>query len=276
MNGVYQLNDYAKQKAVIEYKAKINENAKLNELGNNNDVVLTYSKNSAIEKDNGTEEKKTYTYTFDIDGALTGTGKENIVDTLHIINKLGEETDTITTESGTKEVKLPLAGAKFGLFTDESATIPYENKATGFNGKDIVSDNGGQLHMSGLAAGTYYLKEISAPEGYSINSQIIPIVIEAKYEGPDSQLSEWSATIGGQLTKVFTLNYENGKVNTVKGEDKIQADDSKFEGFNIYNTKISSLPSTGGIGTTIFTVGGCAIMIIAAGLFFANRRKSVK
>ena len=35
-------------------------------------------------------------------------------------------------------------------------------------------------------------------------------------------------------------------------------------------------PSTGGIGTTIFTIGGCAIMIIAAGLFFATRRKTEK
>nr|WP_289072475.1 LPXTG cell wall anchor domain-containing protein [uncultured Blautia sp.] len=44
----------------------------------------------------------------------------------------------------------------------------------------------------------------------------------------------------------------------------------------MYDTKLSSLPSTGGIGTTIFTIGGCLIMIVAAGLFFASRRKSAK
>lgn len=42
------------------------------------------------------------------------------------------------------------------------------------------------------------------------------------------------------------------------------------------DTELSALPSTGGIGTTIFTVGGCIIMIAAAGLFFASRRKSSK
>lgn len=42
------------------------------------------------------------------------------------------------------------------------------------------------------------------------------------------------------------------------------------------DTKLNSLPSTGGIGTTIFTIGGCAIMIVAAGLFFATRRKTQK
>ncbi|MDD3401977.1 MAG: SpaA isopeptide-forming pilin-related protein [Hespellia sp.] len=41
----------------------------------------------------------------------------------------------------------------------------------------------------------------------------------------------------------------------------------------VTDTKLSSLPSTGGIGTTIFTIGGCAIMIIAAFLYFRSRKK---
>lgn len=45
---------------------------------------------------------------------------------------------------------------------------------------------------------------------------------------------------------------------------------------NVIDTQLSSLPSTGGIGTTIFTIGGCAIMIIAAGLYFSLRRKATK
>ena len=45
---------------------------------------------------------------------------------------------------------------------------------------------------------------------------------------------------------------------------------------SLKDTKLSSLPSTGGIGTTIFTIAGCVIMIAAAGLFFATRRKTQK
>ena len=41
----------------------------------------------------------------------------------------------------------------------------------------------------------------------------------------------------------------------------------------IFDTKLIALPETGGIGTVIFTVGGCALMIAAAILFFANRKK---
>lgn len=43
--------------------------------------------------------------------------------------------------------------------------------------------------------------------------------------------------------------------------------------FDFENTKLAELPSTGGIGTTIFTIGGCAIMVTAAGLYFATRKK---
>ena len=66
------------------------------------------------------------------------------------------------------------------------------------------------------------------------------------------------------------------EVIKVEKTETTVADDSEYEGFNIYNTKLSFLPSTGGIGTTIFTIGGCAIMVIAAALFFASRRKSAK
>lgn len=42
------------------------------------------------------------------------------------------------------------------------------------------------------------------------------------------------------------------------------------------NTKLSALPHTGGIGTTIFTIAGCAIMVAAAFFFFTSRKKANK
>ena len=45
---------------------------------------------------------------------------------------------------------------------------------------------------------------------------------------------------------------------------------------DVADTQLHSLPHTGGIRTTIFTIGGCAIMNVAAGLFFATRRKTQK
>ena len=43
---------------------------------------------------------------------------------------------------------------------------------------------------------------------------------------------------------------------------------------NFEDTKMAALPSTGGMGTTLFTIAGCVIMISAAGLFFATRKKA--
>ena len=44
----------------------------------------------------------------------------------------------------------------------------------------------------------------------------------------------------------------------------------------VTDTKLSALPHTGGIGTTIFTIAGCAIMVAAAFFFFTSRKKANK
>ena len=48
---------------------------------------------------------------------------------------------------------------------------------------------------------------------------------------------------------------------------------AKVGSTSMIDTKLNALPSTGGIGTTIFTIGGCAIMVAAAYMFFASRRR---
>ncbi|MGN9107615.1 SpaH/EbpB family LPXTG-anchored major pilin [Oliverpabstia intestinalis] len=100
------------------------------------------------------------------------------------------------------------------------------------------------------------------------------------------------------ITKVTNIVAEDGKV-IAKGLDDgeykiveekapagysvVSVDNAKItNGTNptvevdVADTQLHSLPHTGGIGTTIFTIGGCAIMIVAAGLFFATRRKTQK
>ena len=101
----------------------------------------------------------------------------------------------------------------------------------------VKTNTGGTLTVNGLDKGTYHFTEVKAPEGYSINE-----------DGKDVTL-----TFAGQVAVA-----------------KFSVEDSMTD------TELSALPSTGGIGTTIFTIGGCIIMIAAAGLFFASRRKSSK
>nr|WP_296044421.1 SpaA isopeptide-forming pilin-related protein [uncultured Blautia sp.] len=70
----------------------------------------------------------------------------------------------------------------------------------------------------------------------------------------------------------YKVNSEN-KAFTITANEKAEV---TVDAGNFVNTKLSALPSTGGIGTTIFTIAGCAIMVAAAGLFFASRKRTSK
>ena len=258
VNNAYTLNQYQSKALVVTYAATVNQDAALNGVANVNDATLNFTKDSKVDGKDGSSNDKTYTYTFDIDGTADGSL------TNELITKVG------TTSS---EQKVKLAGAEFTLYTDAALKTVYgtaypENKK--FNGV-VVTDKNGQMTMTGLKAGTYYLKETKAPKGYTLNDTVYTIVIDATIDKTTGKLTAWSISVNGAtissddhtVRSTFTVTNDKPAIGTV---EKIE----------IVNTKISNLPSTGGIGTTIFTIGGCVVMIAAAGLFFATRKKSAK
>lgn len=262
VDGKYTLNAYAGKEVEITYNATLTSDATLNNIANVNDVTLNYTRDSKTTDNDESRNDKTYTYTFDIDGSATRT--------TGIINKKGDKT----------EDKDGLNGATFALYKENQLK---EGKLTGTPFKTATSETQdtakGQLHFTGLAAGTYYLQETAAPTGYSVNTTIFKVVIEASYyqtgdtlpQGKKvGMLKSWTVKVGEGINATgdalkevanFTVNNEGTMTRAENG------------GMDIQNTSISSLPSTGGIGTTIFTIVGCGIMIAAAGLFFASRRK---
>ena len=254
----YTLNDYAGKQLVIVYPAKVTDKAGMNATGNNNEAKLQYSKDSNLESgdDPNPPTAKTYNYTFDLSTNVSGSETDSI------LNKVGQETATSTTSK-------PLGGAVFTLYTDADTKIVYNSDGKNTlvaTGGTVTSKDDGKLVIRGLAAGTYYLKETFAPAGYTLNNTVYKIEINASYKA-DGQLDSWTITtteVGGTNAPYVTEMLPGGvKEGTV----------TKIE---ILNTSLASLPSTGGIGTTIFTFGGCAIMILAAGLYFASRRRSAK
>ena len=150
------------------------------------------------------------------------------------------------TKTGENNVKLADAGFEVRKDNKDSAALKFTKLADGVykydpEGKvtEVFTKADGTVKVQGLNVGTYYFKEKTAPKGYSVNQD------------------QSEATLA------------------VKEGEKVAADVLTAE-TSMTDTKLNALPSTGGIGTTIFTIGGCAIMIVAAGLFFATRRKTQK
>lgn len=260
----YLLTSYAGRKIIIEYSAVLNENAELNEHGNKNSATLNYSKDSNTNNADGSDIKNTYTYTFDIKGSTEG----NTSLTDKLIVKTGE--DEWTKEDGDQHItdKKPLAGAEFTLYTDADCTKVYSNKKTDgttyFNGV-TTSDATGQLNIYGLSFGTYYLKETKAPGDYTLNSHVFKIEIAAGEWNYDNTLKSWTITIDGKTTNTFVATSKTVEINgtTTKVINPTE----------IKNTKTAELPSTGGMGTYLFTITGVMIMAAVAGMFFVSRRR---
>lgn len=140
-----------------------------------------------------------------------------------------------------------LSGAGFEVFDQDNNKLKFDRESDGVyvynpNGSvtEVFTKADGTVTVKGLECGIYTMKETTAPDGYSLNTE--------------------------------TKNFE---IKLVAGKDKAESETDIINGVNTINdTKLSALPSTGGIGTTIFTIAGCVIMIAAAGLFFASRKKS--
>lgn len=141
-----------------------------------------------------------------------------------------------------------LEGAKFILSTDanctdENQTLKFKinsenkyryNKTGGIT--ELASLTDGMIHIEGIKAGTYYLKETEAPKGYNLLKTIQKIEI----------LEDGSIKL-------------NGTENT--GNVRVQ------------NNKGSLLPSTGGMGTTlIYLIGGA--LVLGSGIVLANKKRA--
>lgn len=150
-----------------------------------------------------------------------------------------------------------LAGAGFRLYSDEACTPEQEVKlykkdnfyypikdATdkAQDAVEMFSDEHGQFNVKGLDAGTYYLRETKTPDGYSACPDK-KIVISATH-------TEYNVALSGES------NLNNKIINIKAGG--------------------ITLPSTGGIGTTLFYVVGGGLMVAAIVLLVTKKRMENK
>ncbi|WP_288146745.1 SpaH/EbpB family LPXTG-anchored major pilin [Thomasclavelia cocleata] len=230
INFVYS-NIMAYNTLQLRYNVVINENAIVGGGANPNKVELEYTNNP----NTGTTSKpwdETKTYTYGIQILKHDVSDENV----------------------------RLAGAAFELQDEAGKVIAaYEYDKEGKlivtgDGK-VETDKEGLAYFVGLEAGTYYLKETKAPEGYQILDGRATLVIEADLETGDAVY-----TLNGTVIAETTAIENGGSASKVVV--------TKFA-----NTKGFNLPKTGGAGTWMFTVGGILIMASMVTVFVKLRKK---
>lgn len=148
-----------------------------------------------------------------------------------------------------------LAGAKFSLYTDNNnavgSIINFKNNGNEYRYTEdtegttttLQSPTDGNFNIKGLKAGTYWLKETEAPKGYNTLAEPIKIIIEQN-------------TDGTQIMK----NVKGDVITKVEVENKSG----------------SILPSTGGMGTTIFYIAGALLVLISGVVLIAKKRTDSK
>ena len=227
----------------VYFKAKLNEKAEIgNAKGNPNKAYLEYSNNPNVggEGDKGkTPEAKVVVFTYQLN-----------------VEKVDGEKTTDKLEGA--EFKLQNADGQYLVIDPETNKVVKWGTAE--EASTLKTDASGLITVIGLDEGTYTLTETKAPTGYNKLSKPVELVITADdvhdqdYDG--SNAKELCPTIN------ITADGELGSADAASG----------VLGAEIANHKGTTLPETGGIGTTIFFVGGGIVVAGAAILLIVKRR----
>ncbi len=196
-----------------------------------------------------------------------------------------------TAATGTA-IKVTGDSGVYKIHTDQSAEINETVKTKMVTVKEITTDNfdkngGYNLVINGLKAGTYWLKETKAPDGYNLLKNDIKITVKNNKDGSYKN-GGYNLVINGLKAGTYWLKetkapdgynlLKNDIKITVKnnkdGSYEISKDDTKAENniVKIVNTPGSQLPETGGTGTLLLTAVG-ALLVAVAMIRFMRRKQ---
>ena len=245
---------------IVEYTATLNQGAVVGLDGNPNEVYLQYSNkpDQSGEGDNHptgeTPHDKVIVFTYELDTTKVD-GQNNatkLKDAEFVLLNADKSKVAIVNSDGkvTRWENVPAAG--------EDGTVAYPE------GSKLISGNDGLFKVIGLDDGTYFLQETKAPAGYNL----LKDPVEVKITATTTNGQNWTdGQASSALTKLeVTAAGQAGTGDTSTGIASI----------TIANNKGSTLPETGGIGTTIFYVVGSILVIGAAVLLVTKKRMSAE
>lgn len=244
-----ELATYAGSKIYIAFNMTLDEGAVVGAGGadrNDNKIKLEYSNEILPDTETGTP------------------GTDEITDEIIIYTfKIAVEKVDATNEN-TK-----LQGVTFDLYrklkdTDTSGEL---NPVKGLTGRfekvnksaALTTDDNGKIFVSGLAKGTYYLVETKTKDGYNLLKAPVEVNIVTSYSLTSTTKTE---TKDGKTTTTTTIT--NGTT------------DAGVYTTVVKNSKGFTLPTTGGIGTFVFTFAGIAMMAAAVILLITSKKKKAE
>ncbi len=218
---------------VVTYSATINSEAEVT-LTEENQAKLTYGNDHETETD--TTETKNFSipvYKFGVEdeGSKGLAGAEFV---------LTNTSYTSVDEAAKNAMAFKNAGNNVYFYNSDRDNIDEASLTT-----VIKTPEDGKFIIKGLAAGTYYLWETKAPDGYNQLKEAVTIVI-------------------GDEGKITVNDKEFIPATDLNGEEEAMVQVENKSGVN--------LPSTGGIGTTIFYIVGGVLVVGAAILLIAKKR----
>ena len=275
------------QDMVITYTAVVNKNADFTSTGNKNEVYFDYSNDPNHDYDGDqpqgddvvgqTPKDQTTTKLINIeinktDGSAALAGAEFEITSEDYTTTLvtGEKfvASNYTAQAGETIQEGTYYKLKDGSYTETAptdlTTTSYDSTETTYKKVTfsqivttpgtakkvtVISGEDGKIRLEGLNAGTYTIKETKAPTGFNLDETEHKIKVD------------WNAT-----TKAFAIDASASDSNASFTESTATAS------ITIVNQSGATLPSTGGIGTTIFYVVG-SIMVVAAGVLLITKKR---
>lgn len=228
---------------IITYNATVTGDIDI-DAANTNTATLTYKSQTT------TSTAKVYSWSFDV---LKYTGSDAASGT-----KLADATFTLSKDSTVlKFIKVSDdvfrydARVQSAVLTDgknDNVANPDDATAKVTVVDSITTTSSGTFVIKGLDEGEYTLTETAAPDGYNTLKDPITVTIASAVSGEDEAMV---------LTKSLSPVTKVGEIDYV----------------TVHNQSGAELPSTGGIGTTIFYVIG-GLLIVGAGVVLVTRKKT--
>ena len=237
----------------VVYTATLNKDAVIGMNPNTNKAVVEYSNDPKSDGTGKSEPSIVDVHTFDFTiykyylKDQNKTALANAEFELYKANTTGDAADT--------NAKINIVDEGNGVYRQATAD---EAKVTGFTSAKIVSDNDGKVLVKGLVAGTYYLRETKAPDGYNKLLSDIKVEIKANYDETTGKLTSYSVDYTYNGTPI------TGNAITTKDNSPEVA---------VENKTGAQLPSTGSKGALMVTLAGIVLFgVLTASKAFGKKK----